>query len=82
MSGKLSSRRGSLVQRALHSYRRLVLHIREHVGVGVHRLRDRRVAQHLLDDLRVYIFGEQQRGARVPQGVEGEAQIRKIRFPE
>ncbi len=50
----------------------LLLHVAEHVLIGVGGDLDRRVAEALGDDLERHASEEQERGVRVPQAVEGD----------
>ena len=59
-----------LRERLLHGRDRSVLHVRQDVGVGVHRLRYGGVPEHLLDYLGIRAFTEKDRGAGVPEVVE------------
>jgi hypothetical protein len=51
---------------AIHS---CLLHAGKHVRISVHHLGNVGVLQLFLDDLRVYVFGKQERGAGVPEVV-------------
>jgi hypothetical protein len=55
---------------ALHRADGALLHVGEDVGIGVHRLGDVRVAEHLLNYLRVDVLRQEERGARVAEVVE------------
>ena len=59
-----------LRQGALHGAHGLLLHVRQHVGVGVHRLLYRGVPEHLLDYLGMSALGEQEGGTRMPKVVK------------
>jgi hypothetical protein len=51
----------SLREGAFHSNDSSLLHAQQHVTVGVHRLRDGYVTQHLLNYFQVGTLGEQER---------------------
>ena len=57
-------------QDTLHGRHSSVLHVPQHLRVGVHRLGYRGVSQHLLHHLRVLSLRQQGRGARVPEVVD------------
>ena len=52
------------------AYHGLLLYVRQDVGVEVQGDGDGRVPEHLLDDLRVYVLRQQDRGTGVPKIVE------------
>ncbi len=60
----------------------LLLHVREHVRVGVEGQRNRGVPEPLGDDLRVHTPGEQQGCTRVAQVVEADGVLRLIKSRE
>jgi hypothetical protein len=62
----------ALRKRLFHRFSSARLHVREHVRVSVERDGYGGVTQHLRDDLRVDILGEQQRRARVSKIVEAD----------
>jgi hypothetical protein len=57
----------ALRQRGLHSSDSLIPHARQDVAVAVQRHSHRRVAQHLLHQLRVVATAQEQCGAGVPE---------------
>ncbi len=57
-------------QQRIQPRRRLFLHTREYVRIGVHRQRDRCVPEHLLDDLRMLAVDETERRRCVTKIVE------------
>jgi hypothetical protein len=54
----------------LYRFGGAILHVREHMGIGIQCDGDAGVPQHLGDDLGVHVLGEQQRSTRVPQIVK------------
>jgi hypothetical protein len=60
-------------KQTLHRRGCLAVHRRRDVGVDVKRQGDRRVAEDLLDELRVSTCGELQRGVRVPDVVKADS---------
>jgi hypothetical protein len=70
----------ALRQRVFHRFGGAILHVWEHMRVGVQSDGDAGVTQHLGDDLGVHILGEKQRSARVPQIVK--AYLRQPCLPE
>ena len=63
-------RRCTLGEHILHRGRGLATHAGQHVGVGVEGDGDAGVSQKLLNELRMDVFLEQERGTRVPEIVE------------
>ena len=59
-----------LTQHLLDGLDRLLLHIWQEVGVDVQGDAYGGVPEHLGDDLRVHVAGEEQRGARMPEVVD------------